>query len=131
MQMNDKQCSIVKFVTISNWIIFFLLGVSGFLIFPLKVALGIILGGLIVVVNFYLLAKTLKNAFIPSNLSSHRIILAKYYSRFIISGVIIFFLIATHSVHPLGLLIGLSVVVASIYLAIMREIKNLILKEAV
>ena len=129
--MNDKQCSIVKFVTISNWIIFFLLGVSGFLIFPLKVALGIILGGLIVVVNFYLLAKTLKNAFIPSNLSSHRIILAKYYSRFIISGVIIFFLIATHSVHPLGLLIGLSVVVASIFLVTMRELKNLILKEEV
>ncbi|MBL0716579.1 MAG: ATP synthase subunit I [Desulfosarcina sp.] len=129
--MNDKQCSIVKFVTISNWIIFFLLGVSGFLIFPLKVALGIILGGLIVVVNFYLLANTLKNAFIPSNLSSHRIILAKYYSRFIVSGLIIFFLIATHSVHPLGLLIGLSVVVASIFLATIRELKNLILKEEV
>ena len=129
--MNDKQFSLVKFITISNWIIFLLLGVSGFFIFPLKVALGIILGGLIVVINFYLLANTLKNAFIPSNLSSHRIILAKYYSRFIISGVIIFFLIATHSVHPLGLLIGLSVVVASIFLVTMRELKNLILKEEV
>ncbi|MCD6184706.1 MAG: ATP synthase subunit I [Deltaproteobacteria bacterium] len=129
--MNDKQFGIIKFVILSNWIIFCLLGMSGFLLFSLKFALGIILGGLIVVINFHLLAKTLKNAFIPSNISSYRIILAKYYTRFIISGLIIFFVIATHSVHPLGLLIGLSVVIASIYLAILREIKNLIFKEAV
>jgi len=127
--MNDKQFDIIKFITLSNWIIFSLLGVAGFLIFSLKFALGIILGGLVVAVNFHLLAKTLKNAFIPSNVSSHRIILAKYYTRFTISGLIIFFVIATHFVHPLGLLIGLSVVVASISLAIMRELKNLILKE--
>lgn len=127
--MNDNQFGIIKFITLSNWIIFSLLGVAGFLIFPLKFALGIILGGFLVAVNFHLLAKTLKNAFIPSNISSHRIILAKYYTRFTISGLIIFVVIATHSVHPLGLLIGHSVVVASIFLAIMRELKNLILKE--
>jgi hypothetical protein len=34
-------------------------------------------------------------------------------------------------VHPVGLVIGLSVVVMSILLATMRELKKLIFKEAV
>jgi hypothetical protein len=40
-------------------------------------------------------------------------------------------LIAGRVVHPVGLVIGLSVVVMSILLATMRELKKLIFKEAV
>jgi len=94
-------------------------------------ALGIIFGGLIVTINFHLLAKTLKNALTPPYLSSHNVILVKYYIRFVISGVIIFFLIKYQVVNPLGLFIGLSVVVASIILATLIEVKKLIFKEAV
>jgi hypothetical protein len=47
-----------------------------------------------------------------------------------VSGFIIFILIAGHYVNPVGLVIGLSVVVASIMLATLRELKNLIFKEA-
>ena len=57
-------------------------------------------------------------------------IIAKFYVRFIASGVIIFFLISGHYVDPLGLFVGLSVVVASIVVATVRELKNLIFKEA-
>jgi hypothetical protein len=57
--------------------------------------------------------------------------LVKYYIRFIISGVIIFFLIREQVVNPIGLFVGLSVVVGSICLATMVELKNLIFKEAV
>ena len=93
--------------------------------------LGIVFGGLIVTINFHLLSKTLKGALTPPYLSSHNVILAKYYLRFIISGVIIFFLIKYQVVNPLGLFIGLSVVVASIMLATLIEVKKLIFKEAV
>ncbi len=94
-------------------------------------ARGIILGGLIVTVNFHLLYRTLKKAFTPGRLLSPNIILAKYYIRFIVSGLIIFILISRHIVNPIGLFIGLSVVVVSIMLATLLEIKNLFLKEAV
>lgn len=57
--------------------------------------------------------------------------IAKYYVRFIASGVIIFFLISKHVVNPLGLFIGLSVVVASIIMATLFELKHLMVKEAV
>jgi hypothetical protein len=95
------------------------------------VARGIIFGGLIVTINFHLLAKTLQKALVPQRLASPNIILVKYYIRFIISGVIIFFLIREQVVNPIGLFVGLSVVVGSICLATMVELKNLIFKEAV
>lgn len=129
--MNNKQLDIVKFVSITNWVIFFLSSLIGVMACQVNFALGIILGGLIVTINFHLLEKTLKkNLLIPEKASSN-IILIKYYIRFIISGVIIFLLIATHAVHPFGLLIGLSVVVVSISIATIFELKNFIIKEAV
>ena len=73
----------------------------------------------------------LKKAFVPASLTSHNVILAKYYVRFLISGLIIFVLIFKHIVNPIGLFIGLSVVVVSITLATLIEFKNLLLKEAV
>jgi len=110
-----------------------LIGTSllGLILAPPAFARGIIFGGLIVTVNFHLLSRTLKKAFIPSQLSSHGVILAKYYIRFIFSGLLIFILIRQHFVAPLGLFIGLSVVVVSITLATIFELKNLIFKEAV
>jgi len=125
------QQRLVHFVIRSNWVIFFILSLAGLVWASSAFALGIIFGGLIVTVNFHLLAKTLKRALTPPHLASHNVILAKYYIRFVISGVIIFFLIKYQVVHPLGLFIGLSVVVASIMLATLIEVKKLIFKEAV
>jgi hypothetical protein len=58
------------------------------------------------------------------------VILGKYYIRFTISGLMIFVLISEHFVDPLGLFVGLSVVVASIMLATIRELTKYIFKEA-
>lgn len=126
----EIQQRLLKFVTRANWILFFVASISGLVILPPDFSRGIIFGGLIVTINFHLLYRTLKKAFRPSSLSSHRVVLAKYYIRFLISGVIIFVLISGHYVDPLGLIIGLSVVVASIMLATMRELTKHIFKEA-
>ena len=98
---------------------------------PADFAMGILFGGLLVTANFHLLARTLKKALTPPHLTSHNVVIAKYFIRFIASGFIIFVLIAGHFVNPLGLVIGLSIVVFSIMLATLREFKKLIFKEAV
>jgi hypothetical protein len=126
----DIQQRLLKFVTHSNWILFFVASITGLVLLPPDFARGIIFGGLIVTINFHLLYRTLKKSLRPSRLSSHRAVLAKYYIRFLISGVIIFVLISGHYVDPLGLFIGLSVVVASIMLATMCELTKHIFKEA-
>jgi len=127
----EIQKRILTFVTRSNWILFIVISILGFLLLPAEFARGMLFGGLLVTMNFHLLAKTLKKALTPPHLSSHNVIIAKYYLRFIGSGFIIFILIAGNFVNPLGLIIGLSVVVFSIMLATMFEIAKLIFKEAV
>jgi len=127
----EIQQRILKFVSRTNWILFIGISIMGFVLLPADFARGIVFGGLLVTVNFHLLARTLQKALTPQHLSSHNVVIAKYFMRFIGSGFIIFVLIAGHFVHPLGLIIGLSVVVCSIMLATLCEFKKLIFKEAV
>ena len=127
----EIQQRILTFVTRTNWILCAITSIAGFLLLPFDFALGVLCGGLLVTTNFHLLAQTLKNALIPSQLASYNVVIAKYFMRFIASGFIIFVLIAGHFVNPLGLIIGLSVVVSSIMLATLCELKKLIFKEAV
>jgi hypothetical protein len=126
----EIQQRILRFITRTNWVLFFVTSVLGFILLPPAFARGILFGGLLVTVNFHLLARTLKKALAPPHLSSHNVVLAKYYLRFLVSGFIIFILIAGRFVNPVGLVVGLSMVVFSILLATLCEIKKLIFKEA-
>ena len=127
----EIQNRILTFVTRSNWILFGTASTLSFFLLPADFARGILFGGLLVTVNFHLLAGTLRKALTPPHLSSYNVVIAKYYLRFIGSGFIIFVLIAGKYVNPIGLVIGLSIVVCSIMLATLREVTKLIFKEAV
>ena len=127
----ETQQRIIRFVTWANWIMFATASILGLVITRSHFALGIVCGGLIVTINFHLLSRTLTKAFTPPRIASPNVIIAKYYIRFIASGFIIFVLVAGHLVSPIGLVLGLSVVVASIILATLCEVKKLIFKEAV
>lgn len=133
--MQDLQ-KVIDFITTSNWLILLVGGMIGLAMTPVKFAMGIILGGLIAAINFHLLRRTLKKMFHPDTVSERGRsiignVLVKYYIRFAISGVLIFLLISKHIVHPVGLLAGLSVVVASVFLATALELKRIFFKEAV
>ncbi len=128
MTIQDR---LIHFVVRANWVLLALAALGSLVLASPGVVRGIIAGGLIVTINFHLLSRTLKKALKPPHLASHHSVLAKYYIRFIISGIVIFVLISQHWVNPFGLFIGLSVVVASITLATFMEIKRLIFKEAV
>jgi hypothetical protein len=122
---------ILKFVMRTNWVLLVVSSALGLAFLPIDFARGILYGGLIVTVNFHLLSRTLKKALTPPHLSSHNIVLAKYYFRFSVSGIILLVLIQGKYVAPLGLFVGLSVVVASIFLATILEASKLLMKEAV
>jgi len=125
------QQRLLKFIVRANWILLLLAAGAGHFTASPEVTLGVIAGGLIVTINFHLLYRTLKKSLTPPHLASPNVVLVKYYIRFIISGLVILLLIAGGYVNPLGLIIGLSVVVASILLATLCEVKNNIFKEAV
>ena len=121
---------LLKFITFTNWILFFAVTISGFIVAPGPFAWGIVAGGLLVTINFHLLYRSLRQALTPPHIANTRVILGKYYIRFFLSAFIIFVLIADHWVNPLGLIIGLSVVVTSFFIATFNEIRRVIFKEA-
>ena len=121
---------LLRFITLTNWIIFCIVTTSGFILAPGPFAWGILAGGLIVTINFQLMYRSLKQALTPPHVADIRVVLGKYYLRFLVSAVIIFVLIADHYVNPLGLIIGLSVLVTSIFIATFNEIRKIIFKEA-
>ncbi len=125
------QARILKFVTRTNWVLLVVVGALGLVFLPVQFAKGIVIGGLIVTVNFHLLYRTLKKALTPPHLASHNTVIIKYYFRFIVSGLILLFVISGQYAAPLGLVVGLSVVVASIFLATILEVSKLFMKEAV
>ncbi|GAB6142793.1 hypothetical protein JCM12294_02300 [Desulfocicer niacini] len=132
--MNIHQ-RMIKFVTTTNWFLFVVGSLLGFINTPYLFAMGILTGALLVTLNFHFLRHTLYKALDPSRGSSARsvmgVVLIKYYIRFAISGIVIFALIKGNIVDPLGLILGLSVVVVSIMAATTLELTRLIFKEAV
>lgn len=132
--MNDMHDSLeerlVKHVVYANWIVFFIASCAGLYLTPTPFAMGIVCGGLITVVNFHLLSRTLRNALDPRPGAGNGAVVGKYYLRFLISGALILGLLAFKIVHPIGLFVGLSVVVAGIFLALILELKYVFSKEA-
>ncbi len=102
----------------------------GFSGFSTQVGIGIAAGGLLVTINFHLLSKTLKKYFSQPKNTSIKGVLIKYYIRFFITAIIIFILMMTRQVDPIGLIAGLSVVVASMIFATLNELRQFIIKEA-
>ena len=99
-----------------SWIILLLLAIGSFFVMSLTLTMGVVLGGLIVIVNFDILQSTIRRAF-PANgavKSKKAILIAKSYVRLLALGAIIYFLIRIGIVDPIGLTIGLSTVVISI-----------------
>ena len=117
---------LLKFISCANWALFGVVTLSSFVLAPTRFAMGVLAGGLIVTTNFQLLYRSLREALTPPHQTNVRVVLGKYYIRFLVSAVIIFILIAGRLVNPLGLIIGLSVVVASMIIATLNEIRLII-----
>ena len=101
---------------IKIWIVLFILSSSGYIFLTPKQTLSIIIGGLIVIVNFKFFEDTLKKAF-GNNLllvSKKTAVFLKIYFRLFALGLIIALLLKFEMVNPIGLTIGLSTIVIAI-----------------
>jgi hypothetical protein len=122
---------------IANWIVLAVLVLAGYGWGGWEFALGVLVGGLVVVINFYLLHLALKGAFGQlSNHSEEGMIKAKAFFaarqllRFFALLAIIFFLVTRGWVNIFGLLVGLSTVVITLMVAAINEMIKLKNKEA-
>ncbi|MGD9123884.1 MAG: ATP synthase subunit I [Desulfarculaceae bacterium] len=113
--MDDPQLTLVKNLWWGNLAVFGVLTAGAFILAPWFSALSVAVGGVLALVNFRLLGRTLRRAIRPGQ--RHGVmgtVLIKYYLRFAATAVVIWILVRQGLVEPLGLLVGLSVVVISI-----------------
>jgi hypothetical protein len=99
-----------------NWIILLGLSTISTLFMDHQVTLGVILGGLIIILNFNVLQHTIRRAF-PTEQgvkSKKSILIIKGYFRLLVLGVVIYLTLKFDIVDPIGMTVGLSTVVFSI-----------------
>ena len=115
-----------------NWLLLLVMTAGGGLFISPYFAKGLFIGGLIANISFILLKKDITRALSgPLNAAKGRFLI-KYYIRFTILALILFFLVKYKSIHLVGLLVGLSTVVISIGIMVAGAAKKVALtaKEA-
>ncbi|MCD6487310.1 MAG: ATP synthase subunit I [Syntrophobacterales bacterium] len=123
--VDTKKTIMQRNIEIGNWVVLGVFSIVSFLFMSREFAMGVLLGGLISVVNFRWLSRDLRIVFLKHEDRAKPFIIVKYYIRFILMGVVLFFVITRMSVDVLGLLLGLSVVVINIILTVIgMNLKN-------
>ncbi len=103
-----------KRLELTNWIILGTLALISLFFMPGKFALGMLLGGFISIINFHWLVRDLRKAFSHLSEKSNARVMLKYYVRFGVTAIVLYFIITGDIVDIIGLLIGLSTVVIAI-----------------
>jgi ATP synthase I chain. len=104
-----------------NWIILGIFLVVSLIFMPYRFTLGILLGGLISIINFYWLSRGLQKVFRQFLGRARSSIVIRYYIRITVTGVALFFIITRTPADVIGLLIGLSVVVVNTISTVLLE----------
>ncbi len=120
----------------ANWLVLAILVLVGLIWRGQAFALGVLVGGLVAVVNFHLLHRALKGTLEqvganPEEAQSRAkaFFAARQLLRFFALLAIIFFLVTRGWVNIFGLLVGLSTVVLTLILAAIQEMIKLKNKE--
>jgi hypothetical protein len=126
-----------RHLKIANWVVLAVLVLAGFWWGGGDFALGILVGGLVVVVNFHLLHQALRGTLERAGESAEdakarakTFFAARQLLRFFALLAIIYLLVSHGWVNIFGLLVGLSTVVLTLILAAINEVIKLKNKEA-
>ncbi len=103
---------------------------ASLVLWNLDFSLGILAGGVLAVVNFRFLHRSLKKQFGYGRRPSVMGVVGRSYLRFAATGVIILILLKFDLVNPIALLVGLSVVVLNLTLSGFSLARRALAKEA-
>ena len=111
-----------KRIEFANWIVLAILFIPALIFAPFKFSLGVLLGGFISILNFYWMERGLRGIFANTAGNVKGPVIGKYYIRLVLTAIVLYFLIANGTVHVIGLLIGLSVVVINIIITVIATL---------
>jgi len=107
-----------------NWIVLSILLIISIPFMSWRLSLGILIGGLLVNINFHLLHHTLVNTLLVNKTKEGMI--PKSLLRLFVIGIIISIILIKGWVSIFGLVLGLSVVVINLFLLALMETKEII-----
>ena len=120
-----KKTIMQRKVEAGNWITLGVILALSLLFLSGRFALGVLVGGLVSIVNFYWLSRDLKNTLQKHAERAKPFMVLKFYVRLIITGVVLFVVITRTPVDIFGLVLGLSVVVISVIVTVIgANVKN-------
>ena len=125
-----------RHLKLANWVVLSILVIAGYLGGGREFALGVLVGGLLVVVNFHLLHRFLKGTLERAQIDQENkgqaqaFFAAKQLLRFFGLIVIVYLLVRYGWVNVIGLVVGLSTVVLTLTLLGINEMFKLKNKEA-
>jgi len=120
-----KKTVMQRNIETGNWVVLGIFLILSFLFLPGRFTLGVLLGGLISIVNFHWLSRDLRGTFLKHADRAKPFMMLKYYIRFIVTGVVLFFVITRAPADVFGLLLGLSLVVINVVLTVIgANLKN-------
>jgi len=103
---------------ITNWVVLALFLISSSFLLSFSFSLGILLGGLISIINFYWLHQNLRSTFQYLMDGATSSILIKYCIRLAVTAVFLYLIITYSVADVVGLLLGLSIVVINIVITV-------------
>ena len=119
-------------IEIANWIVLAVIFIISWIFTPFDFYLGVLLGGFISILNFYWMERGLRGIFTNTAGNVKGGVMVKYYIRLVLTAIVLYFLIANGTVHVIGLLIGLSVVVINIIITVIATLaKKKLLEEVI
>jgi hypothetical protein len=125
-----------RHLKVANWVVLSILVAAGYLLSGREFALGVLVGGLLVVVNFHLLHRFLKGTLEKAQIDpeskgrAQAFFAGKQLLRFFGLLAIVYLLLRHGWVNVLGLVVGLSTVVITLTLLAINEIIKIKNKEA-
>jgi len=120
-----KKTIMQRNIELGNWVLLGILLIFSFLFLSDRFTLGVLLGGLISIANFHWLSRDLRGSFMKYADRAKPLMMVKYYIRFIVTGVVLFFVITRAPADVFGLLLGLSLVVINVIVTVIGvNLKN-------
>lgn len=110
----------MRYLSLFYWLALGVMGAISLFVMPGAFTLGILVGGLLAIANFNVLRRTIQKAFSSGKMANPKngkkvALLGAYYIRLALMGIIIYCLLATGLVDPVGMAVGLSTVVIGIF----------------
>lgn len=105
-----------------NWLILGLALIGGLAFGSQPMTLGILAGGLIAISSFYWLSRSLKKLLGPGSTGSRFLMQVLSMLKLVVIALLLLLLIMNFNLDPIGILIGLSIVVMNVFVVVIKSI---------